>query len=359
MAEESFEEKTEQPTPRKREEVRKKGQVAKSREIPSLAVLLVGLISIAAFGSHMYYHIGIIMTEGFSFFTLSDLSMPDFLHFSKRMITLFLLTMLPLLLALFLTAIVSNVMQVGFLLSAELIKPNLSKINPIKGFGRLFSSQSLMELLKSLLKLAVVGTAACLTIRSEMKHVPYLWDMEVNSIVVYLLKIIFKISIRCILAMVVLVAIDYAFQRWEFLRKIKMTKKEVKDEYKRVEGDPLVKSRIKGIQREMAKKRMMQAVPKADVVIVNPTRLAVALQYESTRMSAPRVIAKGAGELARRIKKVAESHGVPIVENRELAQRLYSLVAVDQEIPPVLYEAVAEVLAYIYRLKGKLSSLAS
>jgi flagellar biosynthetic protein FlhB len=212
-----------------------------------------------------------------------------------------------------------------------------------------------MELVKSLVKLAAVGTAAYLTIRGEMKHVPFLWDMEVSSIVTYLLKTIFKISIRCILAIVVLVAIDYAFQRWEFLRKIKMTKKKVKDEHKRVEGDPLVKSRIKGIQKEMAKKRMMQAVPKADVVIVNPTRLAVALQYESTQMSAPRVVAKGAEELARRIKKLAESHGVPIVENKDLAQKLYSLVAVDQEIPSVLYEAVAEVLAYIYRLKDKLN----
>jgi flagellar biosynthesis protein FlhB len=359
MAEESFEEKTERPTPKKREEVRGKGQVAKSREIPSIAVLLAGLITMSAFGSHMYASISLIMTKGFSFSDIGELSISDFLAFSERMAELFIITILPLLLAVFLVAIFSNVIQVGFMLSGELIKPNLSKINPIKGFGRLFSKQSLMELFKSLLKLAIVAVTAYLTIRSEMKYIVVLWDMELNAIVVFLLKIIFKISLRCILATMVLVAIDYAFQKWEFERKIKMTKQEVKDEFKRVEGDPLVKSRIRSIQRQMARRRMMQAVPKADVVITNPTSLAVALQYDSALMNAPRLVAKGAGEIAKRIKELAELHDVPIVENKGLARNLYSMVEVDQEIPPALYHAVAEVLAYIYRLKGKVGSLSS
>jgi flagellar biosynthetic protein FlhB len=359
MAEDRFEEKTERPTPRKREEVRRKGEVAKSREIPSVAVLLAGLIGIALFGSYMYSHIGIMMTEGLSFFTVSDLSMPDLLHFSRRMISLFIFTIAPFLVVLFLTAIFSNILQVGFLVSGELIKPDLSKVNPVKGFGRLFSSRSLMELVQSLLKLIVVAGAAYITVRSEMKHVYLLGDMEVNSMVTYILKIVFKISIRCILAMIAVAAIDYAFQRWDFERKIRMTKKEVKEERKRAEGDPLVKSRIRSIRRQMAQQWTMPPVPKADVVIANLTSPTVALRYDSSRMNAPRLVAKGSGEIARRIREAAESHGVPIVENGDLAQSLNSLVEVDQEIPPVLYKAVAEVLADIYRLKGNLGSSGS
>jgi flagellar biosynthetic protein FlhB len=359
MAEDSYEEKTERPTPKKREEVRKKGQVAKSREIPSVATLLAALISLTVFGSYMYSHIGLAMRESFSLCSVGDLSVPDFLVFSRKMIWLFIFAILPLATAVFLTAIASNIMQVGFMVSGELIRPNLSKVNPIKGFGRLFSRQSLMELFKSLVKLVIVGATAYFTVQGEMKHVPFLGDMELKSIVLYLLLTIFKISIRCILAIAVLVVIDYAFQKWEFERKIKMTKKEVKDEFKRVEGDPLVKSRIRSIQKQMARRRMMQAVPEADVVITNPTSLAVALRYDNALMNAPRLVAKGSGEIAKRIKELAESHDVPIVENKDLAQSLYSMVELDQEIPPILYQAVAEVLAYIYKLKGKVSSLSS
>lgn len=359
MAEESFEERTEKATPRKREEVRKKGQVAKSREIPSVAVLLAGLVSITAFGSYLYSHIGLIMREGLSFYTISDLSIPDVLLLSKKMIGLFFFAILPVLTAVFLTAIFSDVMQVGFMASGELIRPNLSKINPIKGFGRLFSGQSLMELFKSLVKLAIVGAVAYFTVRSEMKHVQFLGDMEVNSIVAFLLRTIFKISIRCILAMLVLAAIDYAFQKWDFERKIRMTRKEVKDEFKRVEGDPLVKSRIRSIQKQMARRRMVQAVPKEDVVIADSTSLAVSLRYDSVLMNTPQLVAKGSGEIARRIKEAAESHDVPVVENKALAESLYSMVEVGQEIPPILYQAVAEVLANIFKLKGNLSSLGS
>lgn len=359
MAEESFEERTERPTPKKREEVRRKGQVAKSREIPSVAVLLAGLISLGIFGSYMYSHIQLIMTEACSLLSLDDLTIADFIVFAQKMITLFIFTILPLLVVIFITAIFSNITQVGFMVSGELIRPKLSKLDPIKGLGRLFSKQSFMELFKSLLKLAIVGGVAFFTIRFEMKHVSILGEMEPNSIIGYILVTIFKIFIRCILAMIVLAVIDYAFQKWEFEQKIKMTKKEVKDEFKRTEGDPLVKSRIRSIQRQMARRRMMQAIPQADVVITNPTRLAVALRYDNTVMNAPLMVAKGSGEIAERIRELAEAHDVPVVEDKKLAQSLYSMVEVNQEIPPMLYEAVAEVLAYIYRLKGNLSSLSS
>ncbi len=359
MAEESFEDKTEKATPKKREEARKKGEVAKSRELPSVAVLLAGLITLTLFGSFMYSHIQIIMKGAFSLPILNDLSISDFMVFAQRMINLFILVISPLLAAIFITAVLSNIMQVGFMLSAESIKPKLSKLDPIKGLGRLFSKQSFMELFKSLLKLAIVGGIAYLTIKSEMKNLTLLGDMELNSIIAYILLTIFKLFIRCTLAMIFMVVIDYAFQKWDFEKKLKMSKKEVKDEFKRTEGDPLIKSRIRSIQMQMARKRMMQAVPEADVVITNPTDLAVALKYDSSVMSAPKLLAKGAGKIAKRIKELAEKHDIPIVENKELAQSLYSLVEIGQEIPPVLYQAIAEVLAYIYKLKGNIQNFSS
>ena len=352
MAEESFEEKTEQPTPKKRQELKEKGEVAKSKELPSMAVLLAALISLSLFGSFMYNHIQIIMKGAFSLTAVHNFNISEFSNYAQNIIGRFIILLSPLFAAIFITAILSNIMQVGFILSGESITPKLSKIDPIKGFGRLFSKQAFMEFIKSLLKLIIVGGIAYLTVKDEMKNVALLGDMELNSIFVYILKIFFKIFIRCSLAMIILVIIDYAFQRWEFENRIKMTKQEVKDDFKKSEGDPLIKSRIKSIQMEMARKRMMQDVPKADVIITNPTHLAVALQYDSSTMNAPKLIAKGSRKIAEKIKGIASEHGIPIMENKELARNLYSLVEIGQEIPPALYQTVAELLAYIYRLKS-------
>jgi flagellar biosynthetic protein FlhB len=352
MAEESFQEKTEKPTPRKREDAKKKGEVAKSRELPSLAVLLSALMALTFFGYYTYSHIQIIMKGAFSIPTMNDLNISEFLIFAQKIVTQSILAISPVLAAVFISAVLSNLMQVGIIFTSESIMPKLSKIDPIKGFKRLFSKQSLMELFKSLLKLVIVGGVAYLTIKSEMKNVYSLGQMEINSILGYLFVTFSKIFIRCSLAMIVLVILDYAYQKWEFENKLKMTKQEVKEDLKKTEGDPLIKSRIKSIQMEMARKRIMQAVPEADVVITNPTHLAVALKYDSSNMNAPKVLAKGAGVIARNIKNLAEKHDIPMVENKELAQNLYSLVEIGQEIPAFLYQAVAEVLAYIYKIKG-------
>jgi len=359
MAEQSFEEKTEQPTPKKRQELKEKGEVAKSKELPSVAVLLAALISLSLFGSFMYNHIQIIMKGAFSLPSIHNFNIPEFLKFAQNIIGRFIILLSPLFAAIFITAILSNIMQVGFILSGESITPKLSKIDPIKGFGRLFSKQAFMEFIKSLLKLTIVGGIAFLTVKGEMKNFTLLSDMELNSIFVYILEIFFKIFIRCSLAMIILVVIDYAFQRIEFENRIKMTKQEVKDDFKKSEGDPLIKSRIKSIQMEMARKRMMQAVPEADVVITNPTHLAVALKYDSSTMNAPKVVAKGSRKIAEKIKDVASKHGIPVLENKELARNLYSLVEVGQEIPPALYQTVATLLAYIYRLKSKYAHVVS
>jgi len=351
MAEENFGEKTEKPTPKKRRELREKGEVAKSRELPSVTVLLSALVALSFFGSYMYSHIQLIMKGAFSLPMMNDLNISEFMKFSQNIIGHFILALLPLFAAIFVTAILSNIMQVGFVVSGEPIIPKLSKIDPIKGFGRLFSKQAFMELCKSMLKLTIVGGVAFLTVRGELKNFVLLGDMELSSIFVYILNIFIKIFVRCSLAMIVLVIFDYAFQRWEFENRIKMTKQEVKDEFKKSEGDPLIKSRIKSIQMDMARKRMMQAVPDADVVITNPTHLAVALKYDSSTMGAPKLLAKGSGKIAERIRHLASEHNIPVLENKELARNLYSLVEIGQEIPPDLYQTVAEVLAYVYRLK--------
>lgn len=355
MSDDSAGEKTEKPTPKRMQELREKGEVAKSRELPSVAVLFCSLIALTLFGSYMYTQVQFIMKGAFSFPLLNDPTISKLLVFAQEVTTRFILAMSPLFAAIFVTAIFSNIIQVGFLLSAESIVPKLSKIDPIKGFERLFSKQSLMELFKSLLKLAIVGSVAYYTIKVEIQHVTILGEMELNSISSYILKGFFRIFAKCTLAMIFIVIIDYVFQRWDFENRNKMSKQDIKDEFKKAEGDPLIKSRIKSIQMEMSRKRMMQAVPDADVVITNPTRLAVAIKYDHATMNAPKVIAKGSGKIAEKIRTLAKEHDIAILEKKELAQSLYKLTEIGQEIPPNFYQAVAEVLAYIYKLKGKLA----
>ncbi len=352
MPDKNFEEKTEKPTPKKKQDVRKKGEVAKSRELPSVSVLLAGVLTLAAFSPHMNTQLRIVMEKTLFTFPSSEFGITDMVSLGQEMIGLFLLIIGPIMAAVFFTAIISNILQVGFLLSAESIKPKLSKLNPLKGFGRLFSIHSVMEFCKSMLKLLIVGGVSYFTVKAELDNLPTLMDMELGAIITYILITTLKITLTCALAMVVLVAADYAFQKWQFEKRIKMTKKEVKDELKTSEGDPQIKSRIKSIQMEMSRKRMMQDVPKADVVITNPTHFAVAIKYDSAVMGAPQLLAKGANEVARRIKAIAKQHEVPIVENKDLARNLFASVDIGKEIPVDLYQAVAEVLAYIYKLKN-------
>jgi flagellar biosynthesis protein FlhB len=353
VAEESFQEKTEKATPQRREEVRRKGEVAKSRELPSIVVLLSGALAIAAVGSFSYRQVVGLTQKILSFSVVPGEGLEELLLFLEMCVHGFLLALSPLLAVVFLAAVAANVAQVGFMLSPEVIKPKFSKINPLKGFGRLFSKQSLMELVKSLLKLLIIGVVATWGMQGEMAGLADLGDMEVPAVALHLLLGIFRIVIKCALAMVVVVGLDYAFQRWEFEKRIRMTRQELKEELKKSEGDPLIKARVKAVQRELARRRMMHSVAKADVVITNPTHIAVALSYHSPDMNAPKLVAKGAEKMAEKIREAARKHGVPIVENKKLARTLYTMVALGQEIPGNLYQAVAEILAYVYRLKGK------
>lgn len=346
-------EKTEQATPKKRRDARKKGQVAKSQDLSSVAVLLAGLVFIwlglpgmirkmTTLTSWSLSQSGRFAVDGNN---IQNLSL-DVIYKTSTLI-------LPLFLAVFFTALFINYLQVGFVLSSESIQPKLSKIDPVKGFKRLISVRALVELAKNICKISIVGLVVYLTMRGEIEHFIPLANHTAPAILTYITAVACKIVFRVCLVLIMLAILDYSYQKWEFEKNLKMSRQEVKDEFKQTEGNPLVKSRIKSLQREAARKRMMASVPKADVVITNPTHLAVALTYDQGTMAAPKVVAKGARVLAEKIKEIARENKVPIIENRPLAQVLYIKVDVDEMIPENLYRAVAEVLAYVYSMKMK------
>ncbi len=344
-------ERTERATPRKREEARKKGQVARSREVVSAAVLSACLICLYFQASGTMERLMNMMRSAFRrsiAVTLNADTVPAL--FSQTVLEVLIL-LAPLFLTVVLAGLAANTFQVGFQITAESVTPKLSKINPLEGFKRLFSLQSLMELVKSVMKLAIVGFVAYLSVRSELGQIIPLMDQSTPDIIRFIGRMSFRILATTCVILAVLAILDYAYQRWEHERNLRMSRQELKDETKETEGDPLIKSRIRRIQQEMARKRMMAAVPKADVVITNPTHLAVAIQYDPERMAAPTVVAKGRGFVAATIREVAERSGVPVIENKPVAQVLYKMVDVSGVIPENLYKAVAEILAFVYRLR--------
>jgi flagellar biosynthetic protein FlhB len=272
---------------------------------------------------------------------------------SAQVLTLFVEIVIPVMIAVVLAALAANVAQVGFSMSTKSLMPDLKKLNPLAGFKRWVSLRSLVELVKNLAKLFIVGWVAYRTVAKEWDVLPTLGDRDLADSMVYLVDISFRIFWRCVEAMVVLALLDWAYQRYDFEKNLKMSKQEVKDEFRQSEGDPMVKSRIRGIQRDQAKKRMMKQVPDSDVVITNPTHYAVALAYHPGEMEAPQLMAKGMNLVAQKIKEVAREHGIPVVEDKPLAQALYKQVEVGQSIPYELYEAVATILAHVYRTKNR------
>jgi flagellar biosynthetic protein FlhB len=235
--------------------------------------------------------------------------------------------------------------------SAESVTPQFSKIDPLKGFKRLFALRSVIELLKNIFKMCIISIVAYVVIKGELDNMFPLMEQSTWAMMIYLGRICFKILLATTIVLLILAIMDYIYQRWEYEKSLRMTKQEIKDEYKNTEGDPLIKARIRRMQRDIARKRMMAEVPKADVVITNPTHLAIAIKYDAVKMLAPIVVAKGANIIAEKIKEVAGENDVPIVENKPLAQVLYKMVDINEAIPEDLYRAVAEVLAFVYEQK--------
>lgn len=351
MAENDDQERTEEATSKRREESREKGQVARSQEVVSVSILVAGLLFFYFGGSALLLKTMDVMTAGFREagrmnLTQDSVSLIIINYIFKGFGILF-----PLLLAVLIAAILGNVLQFGFMFSSESLQPKFDKISPAKGFKRLFSIRSIVELVKGILKVCLIGGVAYIIIRNEFDHLIPLADQSTWGTFSYISGVCFKLLLVMTVMLVFLAALDYAYQRWEFEKSIRMTKQEIKDEFKNSEGDPMIKARIRRIQREMAQKRMMAQVPKADVIITNPTHLAIAIQYDPTNMQAPIVVAKGADFIAEKIRDIAQENDVPLIENKPLAQVLYKIVKVNNAVPENLYRAVAEVLAFVYEQK--------
>lgn len=354
MAEESFSERTEQATPKRREEARRKGQVAKSREIPSVFVLMGGASILVLFGSYLYRHLSDLMIRSFKQVGARPFSLETVQLLNVEVIHSFLLILSPMFITVVALSFLSHYVQSGTLIAPEALKWDWSKLNLITGFKRLLSKQSLAELLKSILKFVIVGGVVYVTIKKEMPRLSLLMDQETGAILTYVRTVSWDLLLRAGAVMVVLAGMDYLFQRWTYEKSLRMTKQEVKEEFKQTEGDPIARSRIRSLQRQMARKRMMAEVPKADVIITNPTHLAVALIYQMKKMEAPKVAAKGSGYIAEKIIEIARSHQIPVIENKPLARILYQTVEVGQMIPSTFYQAVADILAYVYRMKNRI-----
>ncbi len=354
MAEQGFQEKTEKATHKRRQEARKKGQVANSHEVVSVLILLatVGMFFFA--GTWMMFRLIEVM-QG-SFRELGSLNIDTVetgRHFFADVLLKIFYLLFPLFITIFIVGIAGNFAQVGIVISTKPLVPDFSKLSPAKGIKRLISIRSSVELGKSLAKLSIVASIGYLSIKSEFPKIPFLMKLDVIEIVSFTGSVALKLCLNICLALILIAIVDYAFQRYQLEKDLKMTKQEIKEEGKQTEGDPNVKQRIKAVQMEMVRLRMINTIPEATVVITNPTHFAVVLKFDFNRMPAPMVIYKGAGVIAGQIKKLAKVHDIPIVENKHLAQLLYKTLKIGEYIPVELYQAVAEILASIYKLKGK------
>lgn len=345
-------ERTEEATQQRREEFRKRGQVAQTRELASALMLFGSVLAVWLLGRFFLMQFFEVFNRTYTDFFLSAARSGDWssaLWFAVEKIALLTL---PLLGVLWSMSFASTVVQVGFLYNEEALDFDFERLNPVEGLKRILSLKAFAEGLKALMKLIIISTIVYFLIRSELREVPRLVEYGMDQVFVYLGGLVLKLLGGVGGFMAVLAGGDYLFQRWDLEKKMRMTKQELKEEIKSREGDPLIKSRIRRIQRELANKRMMNDVPKADVIVTNPTHIAVAIKYDET-MVAPRVLAKGAGVIAERIRAIAKEHGIPLVENKPLARTMFKTVKIGQLIPRELYTAVAEVLSFVYRLRRR------
>lgn len=342
-------EKTEKPTEKKQRDARERGQIPKSKELVSVGILFAGAASVFLSGGLFFSHFRQLLEElwgsGFqsvsSFGTGSQILYMSLFHLSVML--------LPSFLTLIAVAFGLNLMQTkGLLFTTETIKAKFSHLNPLEGFKRLFSIRSFVELIKSIMKLLIVGCAVYWVLNGERESFLVLPNLEVTEVLAALNRLILKVVLQVSGIMLLVSLLDLYYQRWQHTKDLKMTKQELKEEHKQSEGDQHVKARIRSIQRTLTKQRMLSKVPKATMVVTNPTHIAVALLYDQG-MEAPRIVAKGVDFLAKKIIRIARKHGVPVTQNPPLARALYKQVKLDETIPVTLYRAVAKVLAYVYQ----------
>lgn len=350
--------KTEQASPRKREDARKRGQIARSGELTSALGMLgmLGVLNMA--GGYMLGEITRVCRfawGGLGTFSFENGGLEQ--HALTFGIEL-LLVMGPVLLGAFLIGIASNVVQFGFLFAPEVLALKFDNISPVKGFERLFSRRTVVEAAKACLKIGLILTTGWMTVSGKVQQILLLMNTDLNLFFGALGAIASSLMLRVGLVMLALALADFFYQRWEYDENLKMSKQEVKDEYRQMEGDPMVKARVRRLQQDAARRRMFSELPNADVVITNPTHLAVALKYDGVNMDAPVVLAKGARLMAARIREMAAEHGIPVMENKPLARALYASVPVGGQVPSAFFGAIAEVLAFVYQAKGTLEAKA-
>lgn len=347
-------EKTEKATPKKRQDARKKGQTAKSQDMNTAIGLLAVFLFLFFGSSYIGNHIYKFFRHSFQRYMSIELTENNFQVIVIEVLKEIAIVLGPIMLVAFLAAIGANFAQIGLLFSTESISPKLEKLDPIKGFKRIFSMRAIVELIKSILKISFVGTATLVVLWTRIDEVLGLSFKSVGAAVKVIVNLTLQMGLVASIALLFLAFFDYLYQRFDFEKNIRMSKQDIKDEYKNSEGDPLIKSKIKQRQREMAMRRMMQDVPKADVIITNPTHFAICLKYDEDKHDAPYVIAKGVDYLAEKIKQIGKEHEIIMVENRPLARALYDQTEIGDTIPEEFFKVVAEILAYVYRIKNKI-----
>ena len=348
--------KTEKATPKKKRDERKKGNAFQSRDVISVVILIVGFVLISKLGGFIMVQVKeLYLWDLDQMSGLYDLSIASCLQIFKTAAAVFFVTTIPIVVVLAITGIVMTGAQTGFLVSGELIRFKFSRISLIEGFKRMLSVRSMVQLVKSLIKVAVIMWVIYTSVQDLMIITPDMLNASLDSNLAFMMDRVMAIVYKICLIFIAVAVLDFAYQKYDYEQKLKMTKQEVKDEYKQTEGDPFIKGKIREKQRKMSLNRMIQQVPKADVIVRNPTHYAVALKYDIEKDQAPIVLAKGRDYMAKRIIDVAGKHKILITENKPLARSLYEMVEVNSYIPAELYQAVAELMAWVYstREKGK------
>ncbi len=350
MAQDSDQERTEQATSKRRQDFRNRGQVAQSKEVSTAAMMTMSLLLWVFYAEHFWRNLLQMVNDDLSHLARVPVTVLGILMLADKTGLLMARLLWPIFLLALVVGFFSSFLQVGPLFTTKPFIPELSKFNPLKGLGRMVSKRSLVELIKSLAKVILVGAVAFNTLADRLPGAIGLLNVELSRTIFFLGNTAFLILAKSCAILMVLGAIDYLFTRWEMEQKMKMTKQEVKEEHKETEGDPQIKARVRSMQQQMARKRMMAEVPKADVVITNPTHLSIAISYVRDEMDSPQMVAKGADHLAFRIREIARENNIPVIENKPVARALYRL-EIGESIPEEMFKAVAEILAYVYSLK--------
>ncbi len=348
-------EKTEKATPKKREDERKKGRVAKSQDVNTALLLLFSFIILAAFGSVMKDNMLSLYSVTFTEYIHWDVTEDSVMKLLKEVLIQFATIVAPVMIVAFIIAVAANMLQVGVLFTSEPLKFDLKKIDPIQGAKRIFSIRAVVELLKSFLKIVVIGSITFAVIWLFKDDMMMLALKHPANAVSFFGRVTIIMGVAATIALLFLAVLDYMYQKYDFEKNIRMSKQDIKDEHKNIEGDPLIKSKLREKQRQIAMRRMMEEVPNADVVITNPTHYAIAIKYDESVASAPLVLAKGTDQTALKIKEIAKEHDVMTVENKPLARSLYDAVEINEVIPEQFYQAVAEILAFVYQMDKKVN----